>query len=145
MSTRQAKLNDLDAVVEVVLAAMPLDPQWNYRFPYRDSYPEDHRKFTKRLFRLFIDPAIDDWQVMVAEAPSIEEPHVSKIVAFAVWDISYINKAKHGSDCYQAQSRSLIRPYTFFLPCWKPRLIFPAQLWRRSRGPALAATPILLV
>lgn len=106
MSTRQATLRDLEAVVDVVLAAMPLDPQWNYRFPYRHTYPKDHRKFTKLLFQFFIDPSYDDWHVMVAEAPSIDDPQVSRIVAFAVWEVSYINKAKHGAGCYRPQNRS---------------------------------------
>ena len=101
---RQATPADLNAVVEVVLSTMPQDPQWNYRFPYRDKYPEDHLKYTSMLFEYFIDPSYDDWLVMVVDAPDIKNPKVSKIVAFSIWDVSYINKAKYGPS-YQPQNR----------------------------------------
>jgi hypothetical protein len=90
--------------VDVVLAAMPLDPQWNWRFPYRDQYPEDNYKYTKMLFEYFLDPEWDDWTVMVIEAPSNEDPNVSKIVAFSVWDISYIKVLKNPE--YEPQNRA---------------------------------------
>jgi hypothetical protein len=105
MAIRPATMADLDAVVDVVINAMPDDPQWTYRFPYRHEFPEDHLKYTKMLYQLFIDPSYDDWFVLVKEAPSIEDSNVSKIVAFSVWDVSYINKAKHGPD-YERQNRS---------------------------------------
>ena len=105
MAICTANLTDLDSVLEVALSAMPYDPDWNYRYQYRDQYPEDHLKYTKLLFQFFIDPSYDDWHVMVAKAPSLEDPNVTKIVAFAVWDVSYVNKRKHGQD-YKPLNRS---------------------------------------
>ncbi|KAK3398308.1 hypothetical protein B0T20DRAFT_353359 [Sordaria brevicollis] len=46
---------------------MPLDPQWDYRFPLRKQFPEDHYKYTRMLFEYFLDPSFDDWTVMVVE------------------------------------------------------------------------------
>ncbi|KAK3486068.1 uncharacterized protein B0T23DRAFT_408131 [Neurospora hispaniola] len=46
---------------------MPLDPQWDYRFPLRKEFPEDHYKYTRMLFKYFLDPSFDDWTVMVIE------------------------------------------------------------------------------
>ncbi|SPQ20198.1 40ddd489-e041-4fed-ad20-01afb5df08ca [Thermothielavioides terrestris] len=58
---------DLEAVTDVIIRTMPLDPQWDYRFPYRRLYPEDHYKYTRMLFEYFLDPSYDDWLVMVVE------------------------------------------------------------------------------
>jgi hypothetical protein len=106
MRLREAGPSDVDAVVDVLLAAMPDDPAWDYRFQYRKEHPEDHRKFQRLFFKYLIDPSYEDWVVMVAESPSVEDSSVSNIVAFAVWDISYINKRKHGPS-YKAKHRSL--------------------------------------
>lgn len=47
------------------------------------------------LFEYFLDPAYDDWVVMVVEdSPKPEAP--SEVVAFGVWDVSYINKRRYG-------------------------------------------------
>ncbi len=109
---RAAKLDDVDGIVEVVLAAMPHDPQWNYRFVHRSEFPNDHVKFTRLLYEQFITPANDDWLVMLAETRGIGEPGVSKkIVAFAVWDVSFINKASKGPD-YEPQNRTSSKAIT---------------------------------
>ncbi|KAH0557019.1 hypothetical protein GP486_005191 [Trichoglossum hirsutum] len=98
MAIRVANPSDLSNVLEVVLSALSYDPCWDYRYQYRHQYPEDNLRYTKHIFQLYIDPRYDDWRVMVAEAPSLENPSVTKIVAVAVWDVTYINKRKHGRD-----------------------------------------------
>jgi hypothetical protein len=35
----KAASDDLDGVRIVILSAMPQDPAWDYRFPYRKRYP----------------------------------------------------------------------------------------------------------
>ena len=104
---RPAVPADLGGVVEVMRSIMPLNPQWDYRFQYRHEFPEDHTRYTELMLQLLIDPSYDDWRVMVAEAPSLKNPDVTKIVAFAVWDISYKNKRTHGSE-YKSRSRRCI-------------------------------------
>ncbi|KAL2133371.1 hypothetical protein VTI74DRAFT_2459 [Chaetomium olivicolor] len=86
---------DVEAVTDVITKTMPLDPQCDYRFPYRREYPEDHYKYTKMLFEYFLDPAYDDWLVMVVQ-DSLEPGSPTSIVAFGVWDVSYINKRRYG-------------------------------------------------
>ncbi|KAF4478558.1 gnat family [Fusarium agapanthi] len=100
-SIREATLDDLDGIVDVVLVAMAHDPQWNYRFVHKDEFPDDHRKFTRLLYQQFISPLNDDWKVILAEVtiPGM----LSKVVGFAVWDVCYANKARFGSS-YEPQN-----------------------------------------
>ncbi|KAL4780649.1 hypothetical protein BJX76DRAFT_37863 [Aspergillus varians] len=104
-SLRQGMPGDIDDILHVVLSAMPLDPQWDWRFPYRHELPEDNREYTRMLFEYFLSPEWDDWIVFVVEVPSSQDSPTTlkKIVSFAVWDISYINLAKKGPD-YEPQN-----------------------------------------
>ena len=104
MAIRAANLSDIEKVLEVVLSAAPYDPQWDYRFPYRKKYPEEHLKYTKLLIECFLDQTWDDWQVMVVEAPSLEDCNVTTIVSISVWDVSFRNRRKHGQE-YIPQNR----------------------------------------
>lgn len=104
---------DVDAITNVILQAMPLDPQWDYRFPWRHEFPEDHYKYTRMLFELFLDPAYDDWVVMVVE-DSLEPGGDPQIVAFGVWDVSFANKRIRGPK-YIPQDRKLFFIYFFWL------------------------------
>ncbi|KAK0627476.1 hypothetical protein B0T14DRAFT_136459 [Immersiella caudata] len=92
---------DVDPITEVILKAMPLDPQWDYRFPYRLQYPEDHYHFTRMLFEHFLDPEFDDWVVMVVE-DAFEPDEETKIAAFGVFNIAFRKKRRYGPG-YQAQ------------------------------------------
>lgn len=110
---RAAVPADLDSVVEVVRSSMPLDPGWDFCYEYAHEFPEDSVKFTKLLFQHYIDPDFDDWDVMVADAPSLQSPNTTVIVAYAVWDSSYRNKRKHGST-YVPQNRRWIFSFTIY-------------------------------
>ncbi len=94
---------DAEAVTKVMINTMPLDPQWDYRFPYRHQFADDHRKYTKMLIECFLDPSYDDWLVMVKE-DSLEPGGPPEVVSFGVFNISYINKRLHGPT-YVPQSR----------------------------------------
>lgn len=85
MSIRQADMTDLDAMVDVCLAASPMDPQWDYRLRYREQYPEDTLRFTRKRLKMFLENEPGNWQVMVAELPSREDSSISKVAAFAAW------------------------------------------------------------
>jgi len=104
---RTAGLADVENVLKVVMEAMPYDPQWNYRFPYRHLFPEDHYKYNRMLYEQFTDPANDDWRVVVAEATSPDNRQ-TEIVASSVWDVSYINKRRYGS-LYQPQNGNFLK------------------------------------
>src|ERR1700712_5025177 len=85
ISIRPASLADLDAMLDIGLAAMPLDPQWNWRFPHRFEFPDDHRKFTRNVYRSFLENKSGNWAVMLAEVA--EEDSIMP-AAFAVWNLS---------------------------------------------------------
>ncbi|KAJ4160187.1 hypothetical protein NW754_003312 [Fusarium falciforme] len=70
------------------------DQSWPYRFPHRAQYPEDHCNYNRDLFRRFISPEYNDWSVVVVEV--LDDAREWRIVAFSVWDISYVNKRVHG-------------------------------------------------
>lgn len=94
-SVREANLADLDGLVKIAIAAMPMDPQWDYRFPLRRSYAQDTYDFTYLKYQEFMDSP-QTWRIMVAEHSDPEqcargaitdEPQHT-IAAFAVWDIA---------------------------------------------------------
>jgi len=90
LQPRLGRSSDIDAVTNVFVRAMPLDPQWEYRFPLRDVYPEDHYKYSKMLIERFLKD--DDWSLIVTE-DSLEPGSGEKmVVAFAVLNVSYKNK-----------------------------------------------------
>jgi hypothetical protein len=95
---RPARPSDAESLTDTMIAAMSLDPQWDYRFQHRHKFPEDHRNNTKLLVDLFINPEYDDWHVMVVESPE------GQIMSFSIWDISYRNKRKNEPG-YKAQNR----------------------------------------
>ncbi|KAH7310736.1 hypothetical protein B0I35DRAFT_412200 [Stachybotrys elegans] len=104
-----ARPEQVPAIVEVAVRAMPESPQWDYRFPYRDDFPDDHYKYTSMLYQQFADPANRDWLVLAVvvppranatDAPQAEGQGGGHIVAFAVYDVSYVNKRLHG-DSYE--------------------------------------------
>ncbi len=92
MSIRKAAMSDLDAMVDVGLAALPMDPQWDYRLRYRKQYPEDTRRLTRKRFKMFLENEPGNWQVMVAELPSREDSSISRVAAFAVWQLPPVDQ-----------------------------------------------------
>lgn len=88
---RQASIDDLDAILDIGLAAMPMDPQWNYRFPYRQLFPDDHRLHTRERYRDFLENRSNGWFVTLAETYPNSSTGVPQILAFAVWDISNLS------------------------------------------------------
>jgi hypothetical protein len=108
-SVRPAEPGDLGAIVDVVLAAMPGDPSWGYRYPNISDYYKDHYQFHHKLFEYLISPKHDDWQVIVAEHPNDDKPDESIVAAIALWNVSYINLRKHGSS-YTPQNRRSLAP-----------------------------------
>ncbi len=87
---RLARSSDIDAVTNVFVSAMPLDPQWEYRFPLRGDYPEDHYKYSKMLINCFLE--YDDWILVVTEDSREPGSEEKIVVAFAVLNVSYKNK-----------------------------------------------------
>jgi GNAT superfamily N-acetyltransferase len=94
VSVRLASLADLDAMVDIGLAAMPLDPQWNWRFPHRLAFPDDHRKFTRSTYRYFLENKAGNWVVMLAEIVVPGEQGSVRPAAFAVWNLANLTSCE---------------------------------------------------
>lgn len=80
MKLREATKDDLNALTDIMIAAMPTDPAWDYRFPYRGDYPEDHRRCVNKIFEEAFEA-----KATVLNVVEIEKDHP---VAYAVWDRS---------------------------------------------------------
>lgn len=93
---RQAEPSDVDAVTDVLIAAMPADRDWwDYRFQYREQYPDEHRRLFRLLLEMWISPEFEDWVVMVAELFDAATG-TWQVGAYAAWDVAYVNRRKHG-------------------------------------------------
>lgn len=77
MKLREATKDDLEALTDIMIAAMPTDPAWDYRFPYRGDYPEDHRRFVKKTFEQAVEA-----QGTILNVVEIEK---DRPIAYAVW------------------------------------------------------------
>jgi hypothetical protein len=97
ISVRRASLADLNAMLDIGLAAMPLDPQWNWRFPNRHCFPEDHRKFTRSVYRDFLENKSGNWLVMLAEITGQDSLTSAVPVAFAVWNLTNLANTNQNS------------------------------------------------
>ena len=100
---RPATFADIDDLVAVYKASAPLDQTFSFVNQYVQQYPEDLIKLEKLVNYLWISPKYSDFHVMVAEAPSLEDVTVTKVIAYAVWDVSYPNKRQYGSK-YKSQN-----------------------------------------
>lgn len=103
LRVRQAGLADVDAVTDVLIAAMPADRDWwDYRFHYREQFPEEHRRLFRLLLEAWISPKFEDWVVMVAEVFDAAT-NTWQVGAYAAWDVAYVNRRQYGS-AYQPLS-----------------------------------------
>lgn len=95
ISVRSATLNDLDTMTAIGLAALPDDPVWPYRYPFAAQFPEDHYKYSRiRYSEYLANVEAGAYAVMLAEAPSNENPDVKEIVAMSMWQLP----GSHGTD-----------------------------------------------
>lgn len=87
MELRTATADDLDQMANIMCAAFPMDPQWDYRFPHRLEYPEDNWSCTREMLSNFLKK--DHFVVKVITSKSNEDEDVVKSVALAVWELQY--------------------------------------------------------
>lgn len=88
---RRASIIDLEVMLDIGLSAMPMDPQWNWRFPHRLQFPEDTRHFTRQKYREFLEDKTGRWQIMVADIKP-ENDVATVTVAMSIWDLGSINR-----------------------------------------------------
>jgi len=55
LELRLAKSDDLDEITNIAIAAFETDPEWQYRFPYRHQYPEDHWACTREPYKQILE------------------------------------------------------------------------------------------
>ena len=88
LTIRPATEADIGAMTTITMMAYSLNPEWRYRFPRLNLYPEDHHAFLLRRQAGHIDNSIKGTHtVMVVEAPSNQNPSVKKVVALGVWEL----------------------------------------------------------
>ncbi|EGX88205.1 Acyl-CoA N-acyltransferase [Cordyceps militaris CM01] len=83
---RDALPGDVDALAAIIRYAMPMDPQWDYRFPLRKQYPEDNYGYTRLMMKSFLEAQGVVVKVVTFPAPGLpEEDEVP--AALAVWEV----------------------------------------------------------
>ncbi|KAI1409962.1 acyl-CoA N-acyltransferase [Hypoxylon sp. FL1857] len=92
LALRRATPDDLEDIATVAQEGFPDDPEFDYRFPYRQNFPEDNRKWIVQEYREYLEQP-DKYAVIIVTASDND----NKAVALSVWDIS-ISKAHRGSD-----------------------------------------------
>lgn len=100
---RPATFADIDDMVAVYKAAAPLDQTFPYVNQHAQQYPEDLNKYEELVHHFWVSPKYSDFDIIVAEAPSLEDATVTKVIAYTVWDVSYRNKRQYGSQ-YKPQN-----------------------------------------
>lgn len=115
---RPATFADIDDILAISKAAGALDQTFTYIIQYAQQYPDDLIRLQRLVNHLLISPKYPDFHVMVAEAPSLEDVTVTKVIAYAIWDVSYRNKRLCGSE-YKPQSGKACKnsppPFLFLL------------------------------
>ncbi|MCJ1399663.1 hypothetical protein MMC11_002865 [Xylographa trunciseda] len=144
MSIRLATESDLDAITWIDVAATPADPVFPYRFPYMHDYPEDHLKYTRIRYGEYM--ATGNGTILVFESPSLENPTVSKPVAFSIWVIPGNHVKKTPEQETSETKRSYLRtPFlqvsrmltdSGIVGCSATTNAHPDRLQRRDANPA---------
>ena len=96
LSIRLAKAEDLDDLTDVAQISFPDDPEFDYRFPYRQDFPDDHRKWIRCEYEGYLAQPDKFAVLVVTVAVQSEEMYTTdKIIALAVWDMSVLKSAQH--------------------------------------------------
>jgi len=83
MSIRAATENDLDVITSImVVAAGSADAGYQYRFPYRDRFPEDFARSVRARCWRYLSESL----VMVYELPTMAG-NSTEVVGFSVWEL----------------------------------------------------------
>ena len=87
LALRKATTDDLNDLANITCAAMPKDLQWDYCFPHRKKYPEDHWNGTRLMLKNLMETT--DILINVITVPSKEDGETNdRSIALAVWELS---------------------------------------------------------
>ena len=88
LTIRPANESDIDAMTTIITMARVQDPEWRYRFPKLDLYPDDHHSFQRsRQAGHIANSRKGTHTVMLAEAPSYQNSGVKEVIALSVWQL----------------------------------------------------------
>ena len=97
---RKANKSDLEDITTVAQAGFPDDPEFDYRFPKRDKYPEDNRKWIRREYQAYLEQP-EKFTVMIITTPVEKDGQVaSRAIALAVWDMAVLTEATGGGETF---------------------------------------------
>lgn len=86
MKLRRATLDDLDTITDLMVSTMPMDPLWDYQFPYRREFPQDHWQYIRAMIREFFHKDHFVVKIVIDEDTDVQP---RKVVAVAVWGIHF--------------------------------------------------------
>ncbi len=111
LRVRVALHQDVDALAAIIYHAMPMDPQWDYRFPLRKKYPQDNYGHTCLMMKSMLEEQSVFINVVTFPAPGLREDEEIP-VAVAVWEVKFNSDrdysfaptgmwsvSEHGSPC----------------------------------------------
>lgn len=106
-----ATIDDLDELTKIAQAGFPDDPEFDYRFPYRQNYPEDNWSYTREEYEGYLNQP-DKYAVLLATLPAAnqksdeqngdhkQDPELDRSqpisVALAVWDLAVTIESQVG-------------------------------------------------
>jgi hypothetical protein len=102
---RKATIEDLDVMVDIALAAMPQDPQWDWRFPHRLQFPDDTRRFTRIKYEEFLTNTDGEWLVILAEHRRMDGVTPPKPIAMAIWNVKNLLASRLAVNVLQRKTK----------------------------------------
>ena len=100
---RPASMNDLHDIVNISIAASSMEPQFSWKYPHREQYPQDTYEYARRDYLNYIENSENRWLVMLAETSKnytkngqIEQLASSEMttIAVSVWETSALPPAE---------------------------------------------------
>ena len=83
LTVRLATPEDLDDIMKVILEGLSDDPKFDYRFPNREKFPEDNRKWLTAEYKSYLENTSKYYFLVVTASDFDDKP-----IATAVWDYS---------------------------------------------------------
>ncbi|VUC20929.1 unnamed protein product [Clonostachys rosea] len=115
MTVRLGTCDDLDSLVDLGLAAMPMDPQWDYRYPHRLEYPDEHRVCIRQSWARFFrpDPGGGRRVVLFVDYKSNASSHSTKPISFSVSHFPSQTRQEQGHEVPQQSAFADNHPSNF--------------------------------
>lgn len=84
---RNATLEDVTAIVDILLDAFGPAPETRYIYQFRDQNPSYHRQCMKQIAQRILKQQPEDTIVHLIDAPVAKGSHETKAVSLAVWNL----------------------------------------------------------